>query len=63
VALTIDDDGPGLDPAALDAARRTGHRGLADMATEAAACGGALAIEPVQVGGHGTRVRFDWPAS
>jgi signal transduction histidine kinase len=63
VHLAIDDDGPGLDPAAVDAARRAGHRGLADMATEAAGCGGSLAIEPMPGGGRGTRVRFDWPAA
>jgi signal transduction histidine kinase len=59
VDLSISDDGPGIREEALVAARRSGRRGLADMASEADECGGALEVGfgPEQVG---TRVAFTW---
>lgn len=60
VALTISDDGPGMqadaEPSSL------GHRGLADMRAEAAGCGAALTTgRPAD--GRGTVIRFVWPAA
>jgi signal transduction histidine kinase len=61
VDLSISDDGPGIREEALVAARRSGRRGLADMASEADECGGVLDIGPGP--GHvGTRVAFTWRA-
>ncbi|HSL33368.1 MAG TPA: hypothetical protein VK871_06945 [Candidatus Limnocylindrales bacterium] len=59
VDLAIRDDGPGLSPDAVATALATGRRGIADMATEAAACG---AIVDVGTGpdGVGTLVTFAW---
>ncbi len=62
VGLSIEDDGPGLSPGVERAALEDGHRGLADMATEAALCGASLRSG---LGAHGSGmvVAFDWPAS
>jgi signal transduction histidine kinase len=57
VRMSIVDDGPGL---RRDAAwRDSGRRGLADMVTEAAACGATVDVEPGD-DGRGTAVRFAW---
>ena len=62
VVLSIEDDGPGISPGVERAALEDGHRGLADMATEAALCGASLRSG---LGKHGSGmvVAFDWPAS
>jgi signal transduction histidine kinase len=60
--LAIEDDGPGVSPAARQAAFATGRRGLADMAAEADGCGAGLVVGPRLDGGVGTRVAFRWPA-
>lgn len=62
VALSIEDDGPGISPGVERAALEDGRRGLADMATEAALCGASLRSG---LGKHGSGmvVAFDWPAS
>ncbi|HET9756013.1 MAG TPA: ATP-binding protein, partial [Candidatus Limnocylindrales bacterium] len=62
VALSIEDDGPGISPGIERAALEDGRRGLADMATEAALCGASLRSG---LGKHGSGmvVAFDWPAS
>jgi signal transduction histidine kinase len=62
VDLSIADEGPGIDDEALAAAQATGHRGLADMATEAAAVGGTVDVGPGP-GGVGTVVAFHWRAA
>ena len=62
VDLSISDDGPGIGPNALAAARDAGRRGLADMAAEADECGGRIEIGP-GVGEAGTRVVFGWRAA
>ncbi len=62
VHVVVTDDGPGLPKDARATAARAGHRGLADMATEAAAVGAALEVERVGPDG-GTRVRFGWRSS
>jgi signal transduction histidine kinase len=61
VDMTITDDGPGITPDAIAAAQSVGHRGIADMAAEAAACGASL---DVGAGAHGTGtvVSFRWRA-
>jgi signal transduction histidine kinase len=59
VDLSISDDGPGIRDEAVAAARGGGRRGLADMASEADECGGALEIGPGS-GQVGTRVSFTW---
>jgi signal transduction histidine kinase len=59
VRLSIDDDGPGV---SRDRARPDAGRGLADMATEAAACGATLQAGAGE-GGAGMRIAFDWPAA
>ena len=67
VDMTIRDDGPGITPDAIASAQSAGHRGIADMAAEAAACGGSLDVGPgdgrqgdggvVQVASRGRRSR------
>jgi signal transduction histidine kinase len=59
VDLSISDDGAGIREEALAAARRSGRRGLADMASEAGECGGVLDVGPGS-GQVGTRVAFTW---
>ncbi len=61
VDLGISDDGPGISVEAARAAESAGRRGLVDMDAEAAACGGALAVESAAAG-SGTTIRFNWPA-
>ncbi|MDH4141482.1 MAG: hypothetical protein OEV61_02630 [Chloroflexota bacterium] len=61
VDLGISDDGPGISVEAARAAESAGRRGLVDMDAEAAACGGALAVESAAAG-SGTSIRFNWPA-
>ena len=60
VSMRIQDDGagPALDEAA---AARHGRRGIADMRSEAGACGGTLETGPAQPG-PGMLVAFRWPA-
>ncbi len=60
VALAIADDGPGI-VADDGPAAAIGHRGLADMRAEAAACGASLTTTGL-VDGRGTVIRFAWPA-
>jgi signal transduction histidine kinase len=60
--MAIEDDGPGLAPAARQAAIATGRRGLADMAAEASAAGAALEVGARSDDGAGARVAFRWPA-
>jgi signal transduction histidine kinase len=62
VRLTIEDDGPGASPEALQAARIQGRRGLADMVTEASMCGASVRSGRGETG-VGMVVAFDWPAS
>ena len=62
VRLTVVDDGPGLRADAHQEAARAGRRGLADMATEAAATGASLEVGRADPSG-GTRVVFGWRAS
>jgi len=59
VDLSVCDDGAGMGDAALAAARASGRRGIADMATEADACGGVVDVAPGR-NGVGTCVRFSW---
>ena len=61
IDLSVCDDGAGIGEAALAAARASGRRGIADMATEADACGGVVDIAPGR-NGVGTCVRFSWHA-
>jgi len=61
VDLSVCDDGAGIGEAALAAARASGRRGIADMATEADACGGVVDVIPGP-SGVGTCVRFSWHA-
>jgi signal transduction histidine kinase len=62
VRMTIEDDGPGASPEALQAARIRGRRGLADMVTEASMCGASVRSGRGETG-VGMVVAFDWPAS
>jgi signal transduction histidine kinase len=62
VDLTVLDDGPGITREAIASAQGAGHRGIADMAAEAAACGGSLGVGPGP-DGTGTAVSFAWRAS
>lgn len=57
--LDIADDGPGASPGALAAAVTNGRRGVADMTTEAAACGAELRVGRAPHG-TGTVVHFSW---
>ena len=59
VELAVSDDGPGLVPGAVALAQASGRRGIADMATEGAACGAVVDVG-VGPGGAGTQVRFAW---
>jgi signal transduction histidine kinase len=59
VDLTVRDDGPGITREAIASAQGVGHRGIADMAAEAAACGGSLDVGPAP-DGTGTAVSFAW---
>ncbi|HEY8988485.1 MAG TPA: ATP-binding protein [Candidatus Limnocylindrales bacterium] len=56
VRLSIADDGRGFDP--VDPVR-AGARGLADLARQATAVGGTVAIDAGSA--KGTVVRFEWP--
>jgi signal transduction histidine kinase len=63
--LVIADDGPGL-PAEIErSAAITGHRGLADMVTEASGSGASVLVERGDgpTDRPGTTVTFDWPAA
>lgn len=63
--LVIADDGPGL-PAELErTAAITGHRGLADMVTEASGSSASILVERGDgpADRPGTTVTFDWPAA
>ena len=59
VALTVVDDGVGIDPGRLVEARRQGHLGVAGMRETAMAMGGRL--ELTAAAGGGTRVRIELP--
>jgi signal transduction histidine kinase len=59
IDLSICDSGPGIGPAALEAARAAGRRGLADMAAEAMESGGTLEVGPGSEDA-GTCVTFAW---
>lgn len=61
--LEMEDDGPGLSPAARQAAIAAGRRGLADMAAEAAESGAAIEVGARSDGASGTRVAFAWPST
>lgn len=63
VALSVRDDGPGLEGGQEVPGRRVvpGGQGLADMRAEAASCGGGLAIDAGH-GGRGVDIVFRWPA-
>ena len=58
IDLVIADDGHGLDDAAVEAARRAGHMGLASMRGRAVAIGAELRIEPLP--DRGTAVSLRW---
>ena len=60
IRLRVEDD---ADSAPIDeaAAARSGRRGIADMRSEAAACGGALEVWR-GAGDRGTAIVFRWPA-
>jgi signal transduction histidine kinase len=62
VSLSIRDDGPGLPTDVAAIAVAGGHRGLADMRTEAEACHATLVVGR-DAAGTGTAVRFGWPAA
>jgi signal transduction histidine kinase len=59
VRLAVADDGPGIDPPAVEAARLDGHRGLSDMDAAARAVGGNVSVTG-GADGVGTRVTFSW---
>jgi signal transduction histidine kinase len=59
VALSIADDGRGIDPA--DPIRASG-RGLNDIARRAKAVGASVVIEAGTSTGSGTVIRFEWPS-
>ena len=56
--MTIVDDGPGVPDAVVSGKSANGHRGLADMATEAALCGATLVAGRVTEAGNERRVRL-----
>ncbi len=58
VYLEVSDDGRGLDPAAVESARRTGRHGVQDMHQAARSVSGRLVVEPAKP--SGTRVSFEW---
>jgi signal transduction histidine kinase len=62
--LVIADDGPGL-PAEAERTAASGHRGLADMVTEASRSGASIQVERGDgpADRPGTTVTFDWPAA
>ena len=59
VELVVSDDGPGMAPDALTNAVAHGRRGVADMRSEAAACGAEIEVAR-RLDGAGTTVRFRW---
>ena len=59
-SLSIDDDGPGIEPGAGDAAERGGHFGLVNMQQRAEAIGAILDVRRWPAGG--THVKLDWRA-
>jgi signal transduction histidine kinase len=60
LSLEIVDAGPGMPDGREAAAVAEGHRGLADMRSEAAGVGASLEIHSTV--GEGTRTVFSWPA-
>jgi signal transduction histidine kinase len=60
-SLSIDDAGPGIDPAAGDPAEGSGHYGLLNMQQRAEAIGAILDVRRWPAGG--THVKLDWRAS
>lgn len=59
-SLSIDDDGPGIDPDAGEGADRAGHFGLLNMQQRAEAIGAILDVR--RWPGGGTHVALDWRA-
>ena len=59
-SLSIDDDGPGIEPGAGDAAEQGGHFGLINMQQRAEAIGAILDVRRWPAGG--THVKLDWRA-
>ena len=59
VAITVTDDGVGVDPARLVSARADGHLGVTSMREAAVALGGRLALTTPE--GGGTQVRVELP--
>jgi signal transduction histidine kinase len=59
-SLSIDDDGPGIEPGAGDAAGQGGHFGLVNMQQRAEAIGAILDVRRWPAGG--THVKLDWRA-
>lgn len=59
-SLSIDDDGPGIDPDAGEGADRAGHFGLLNMQQRAEAIGAILDVRRWPSGG--THVALDWRA-
>jgi signal transduction histidine kinase len=59
VELTVGDQGPGIASNAVTTALDEGRRGIADMMSEAAACGAEVHVQP-GIDGVGTTVRFRW---
>jgi signal transduction histidine kinase len=60
VQISVRDDGPGMSSDADVVAAASGRRGLADMRTAAASCGGSL-VAGLDPGGFGTVIHFAWP--
>ncbi len=60
-SLSIDDDGPGIEPDAGEGADRAGHFGLLNMQQRAEAIGAILDVRRWPSGG--THVALDWRAS
>lgn len=59
VAITVTDDGVGVDPARLVSARADGHLGVTSMREAAVALGGRLVLTTPE--GGGTQVRVELP--
>lgn len=58
VRLEVSDDGHGIDPDAVESARRTGRHGVQDMHQAARSVSGRLVVEPAK--SSGTHVSFEW---
>jgi len=58
LAIEVIDDGVGITPAAVEAAARAGHMGIASMRARAQSIGAHLDVGPGS--GRGTRIRLRW---